>query len=207
MREALHWVLDRMDTPIGELMIVVDTGGRLRATDWTVCGSAPVHERAQAKRLDRGDGSARLIVSDERQHRMLRQLRRQYGVEIALEPVTNPGGVTTALAAYFAGNLAAIDPLPVETAGTPFQRAVWKALRTIPCGTTVSYSELARRIGRQSAVRAVGFANGSNPVSIVVPCHRVVGSNGALTGYGGGLDRKRWLLAHEERLSGAIWPP
>jgi methylated-DNA-[protein]-cysteine S-methyltransferase len=99
--------------------------------------------------------------------------------------------------AYFRGELRAIDGLRVETRGTPFQRAVWTALREIPCGTTVSYSDLARRIERPSAVRAVGLANGANPVAIVVPCHRVVGAGGALTGYGGGLSRKRWLLAHE----------
>jgi methylated-DNA-[protein]-cysteine S-methyltransferase len=110
---------------------------------------------------------------------------------------TNPAGLTDAIAAYFAGDLAAIDGLPVETRGTPFQRAVWSGLRAIPCGTTVSYSELARRIGRPAAVRAVGLANGANPVGVVVPCHRVIGKGGTLVGYGGGLERKRWLLAHE----------
>jgi methylated-DNA-[protein]-cysteine S-methyltransferase len=98
---------------------------------------------------------------------------------------------------YFEGDLGVIERLPVETGGTVFQRTVWKALRDIPCGVTVSYAELARRIERPSAVRAVGLANGANPVGIVVPCHRVVGSNGTLTGYGGGIERKRWLLAHE----------
>jgi methylated-DNA-[protein]-cysteine S-methyltransferase len=87
--------------------------------------------------------------------------------------------------------------LPVETGGTAFQRRVWEALRTIPVGTTVSYLEMARRVGAPDAVRAVGAANGANPVAIVLPCHRVIGSNGRLVGYGGGLDRKRWLLAHE----------
>jgi methylated-DNA-[protein]-cysteine S-methyltransferase len=81
--------------------------------------------------------------------------------------------------------------------GTDFQRAVWKALCTVPCGQTLSYGALARRIGRPKAVRAVGLANGANPIGIVVPCHRVIGADGTLTGYGGGLDRKRWLLAHE----------
>jgi methylated-DNA-[protein]-cysteine S-methyltransferase len=87
--------------------------------------------------------------------------------------------------------------------GTEFQRAVWNALRSIPCGETLSYGALARRIGRPSAVRAVGLANGANPVGVVVPCHRVIGSDGTLTGYGGGLSRKRWLLEHESALHGA----
>jgi len=98
---------------------------------------------------------------------------------------------------YFRGELDALDSLPVDTGGTPFQRRVWEALRTIPVGTTVSYLEMARRVGAPDAVRAVGAANGANPVAIVLPCHRVIGSNGRLVGYGGGLDRKRWLLAHE----------
>jgi methylated-DNA-[protein]-cysteine S-methyltransferase len=93
--------------------------------------------------------------------------------------------------------------LPVKTAGTKFQREVWRALRYIPCGKTISYGELARRIGRPKAVRAVGLANGSNPIGVVVPCHRVIGSNGTLTGYGGGLHRKRWLLQHENALAEA----
>ncbi len=104
--------------------------------------------------------------------------------------------VRAQLRAYFAGELRAFD-VPLAVAGTPFQRAVWEALLAIPYGETVSYGELARRIGRPAAVRAVGLANGRNPVSIVVPCHRVIGSSGALTGYGGGLDRKRHLLALE----------
>src|SRR5450432_3910453 len=102
------------------------------------------------------------------------------------------------LAEYFAGQRTGFD-LPVELAGTGFQRRVWAALREIPYGETVSYGELARRIGQPSASRAVGLANGQNPISIVVPCHRVIGANGSLTGYGGGLERKRWLLAHESK--------
>jgi len=109
----------------------------------------------------------------------------------------DPGGLTSALRAYFEGELAAIRELPVVFGGTDFQRSVWRSLRKIPCGETRSYGDLARQIGRPKAVRAVGLANGSNPIGIVVPCHRVIGANGTLTGYGGGLDRKRWLLAHE----------
>jgi methylated-DNA-[protein]-cysteine S-methyltransferase len=105
------------------------------------------------------------------------------------------------LKSYFAGELTSFD-LPLSLEGTDFQRAVWAGLRDIPYGETISYGELARRIGQPSASRAVGLANGRNPVSIVVPCHRVVGSDGSLTGYGGGLGRKQYLLALEQRVSG-----
>jgi len=103
------------------------------------------------------------------------------------------------LDAYFAGELTGFV-IPLAPAGTPFQQRVWAALRGIAFGETVSYSEIARRIGAPDAVRAVGAANGRNPLSIVVPCHRVIGSDGALTGFGGGIERKRWLLAHEGAL-------
>lgn len=102
-----------------------------------------------------------------------------------------------ALRRYFDGQLDALDTIPVELNGTEFQKKVWQALRRIPCGTATSYAELARRIGSASAVRAVGAANGANPVAVIVPCHRVIGSDGSLIGYGGGLERKQWLLAHE----------
>jgi len=104
-----------------------------------------------------------------------------------------------AFARYFAGDAAALAELPLDARGTPFQQRVWKALREIPDGATESYGALARRIGRPGAARAVGLANRANPLAIVVPCHRVVGSDGRLSGYAGGLDRKRWLLAHEAR--------
>ena len=100
-------------------------------------------------------------------------------------------------AAYFKGDLTAIDGLKVANGGTDFQRAVWKALRAIPAGGTITYGALAARLGRPKAARAVGLANGANPIAIVVPCHRVVGADGSLTGYGGGMARKQWLLAHE----------
>jgi methylated-DNA-[protein]-cysteine S-methyltransferase len=100
------------------------------------------------------------------------------------------------LTAYFAGTLTEFD-LPLQMRGTTFQQQVWDMLKTIPYGTTISYWELAQQIGHPKASRAVGLANGHNPVSIVVPCHRVIGANGKLTGYGGGLDRKQWLLNHE----------
>lgn len=101
------------------------------------------------------------------------------------------------LAAYFAGERDTFD-LPLDPRGTPFQLAVWQALRDIPHGRTISYGELARRIGRPAASRAVGAANGANPLAIVVPCHRVIGADGTMTGFGGGIDTKRWLLAFEQ---------
>lgn len=101
------------------------------------------------------------------------------------------------LRAYFEGGLRAFD-LPLAPAGTAFQHAVWHALLKIPFGQTQSYTHIARAIGNPAAVRAVGLANGRNPISIIIPCHRVIGADGSLTGYGGGLDRKRWLLEHEE---------
>jgi len=111
------------------------------------------------------------------------------------------GAAASQLTAYFAGDLTSFD-LPLNLEGTGFQRTVWAGLQGIPYGETISYGELARRIGQPSASRAVGLANGRNPVSIVVPCHRVVGSDGSLTGYGGGLPRKQYLLALEQRVSG-----
>ncbi len=102
------------------------------------------------------------------------------------------------LQAYFTGERHAFD-VPLEPPGTPFQQAVWRALREIPPGVTWSYAALARHVGREGAARAVGSANARNPISIIVPCHRVVGTDGKLTGYGGGLPTKQWLLAHEQR--------
>jgi methylated-DNA-[protein]-cysteine S-methyltransferase len=102
------------------------------------------------------------------------------------------------LADYFAGQLTEFD-LPLAPAGTPFQRRVWAALQAIPYGQTWSYAQLAGKIGQATAVRAVGLANGRNPIALVIPCHRVIGSDGSLTGYGGGLDRKRFLLDLEAR--------
>jgi methylated-DNA-[protein]-cysteine S-methyltransferase len=172
MRETLRLLIDHLPTPIGELHIVCDNDGALRATFWT-----------------------------DREENLRRALERIYApLHIEMEPEQNPHGLADALADYFAGDVCAIDGLAVNTAGTPFQREVWQALREIPCGTTISYGELARRIGRPAAVRAVGLANGANPIGVVVPCHRVIGSNGSLTGYGGGIERKRWLLDHERQL-------
>jgi methylated-DNA-[protein]-cysteine S-methyltransferase len=125
----------------------------------------------------------------------------RHGVETAESVAAGEilGRARTELEEYFAGQRTRFD-LPLELRGTPFQVQIWNALREIPYGTTVSYGWLARRVGRPTAVRAVGAANGRNPVAIVVPCHRVIGANGDLTGFGGGIERKRWLLRHERPL-------
>lgn len=128
--------------------------------------------------------------------RLLRLLGRHYG-HVELQPGDAPAVVINALTAYFAGDFAATEAIAVETGGTAFQRRVWAALRTIPVGKTMTYGALATALGQPSASRAVGLANGANPVGIVVPCHRVIGANGSLTGFGGGLHRKKWLLEHE----------
>jgi methylated-DNA-[protein]-cysteine S-methyltransferase len=111
--------------------------------------------------------------------------------------VHDAGGVRAAFERYFAGEASALDALAVDPGGTPFQAAVWMALREIAAGETWSYQDLALRVGSPLAVRAVGAANGANPVPLVLPCHRVIGKNGKLVGYGGGMDRKVWLLRHE----------
>jgi methylated-DNA-[protein]-cysteine S-methyltransferase len=160
---------DEFDSPLGRLTLIADAEGRLRLLGW--------------------------LEGHQRIERALATLTS--GLELAVRRVDNPHGLRTALQAYFSGQLAAIDDLPVLGEGTPFQRRVWGALREIPRGETWSYSQLASHIGNPAAVRAVGLANGANPIGIVVPCHRVIGADGSLTGYGGGLERKRWLLAHE----------
>ena len=118
--------------------------------------------------------------------------------EERVEKVSDPGGAAGVLRRYFDGDLDALEALEVEMNGTDFQKRVWDALRTVKAGRTSSYAALAKRIGSPAAVRAVGAANGANPVAIIVPCHRVIGANGSLTGYGGGLRRKEWLLRHEK---------
>jgi O-6-methylguanine DNA methyltransferase len=119
----------------------------------------------------------------------------------SLAPGEPPAALTGALAAYFAGTVTALDGLAVARIGSDFQRRVWSALRAIPAGETRSYGQLAAAIGQPTASRAIGLANGANPISIVVPCHRVIGSGGALTGYAGGVERKAWLLRHEGALA------
>jgi len=142
------------------------------------------------------DGALAALVFAEGWPDRRARLVKRFG-DVDLRGAANPAGVSGRLAAYFAGDLGALDAIPVDPGGTPFQRRVWAALRTIPAGETVSYQTLARRIGAPTAVRAVGAANRTNPIGIVVPCHRVIGADGSLTGYGGGIERKRWLLTHE----------
>ncbi len=169
MSEPLQLIIERIATPIGKMVVVADHDGNLRAVDWT-----------------------------DYEPRMQRLLQRHYGADgFKLEPGKVSNKLTEAINRYFAGDLVALDELPVATAGTPFQRSVWHALRDIPSGSTITYAALAERIGKPAAVRAVGLANGANPIGVIVPCHRVIGANGSLTGYGGGIDRKRWLLNHE----------
>lgn len=161
--------IETLPTPIGDLVLVADADGRLCNVDWGDCG------QRQRRLLDRYLGRGRY--------------RLEAAAQISI--------AATALRAYFAGDLAAIDGLAVDPGGTPFQQQAWSALRGIPAGATIRYADLAHRIGRPQASRAAGHANALNPISVVLPCHRVVGSNGALTGYGGGLARKQWLLQHE----------
>lgn len=128
--------------------------------------------------------------------RFLALLRPRFG-DVAFDEADDPGGFASAVRAYFAGRFDALRDVPADGGGTLFQRRVWAMLREIPPGETRSYGELARRLDMPGAARAVGAANGRNPVNLVVPCHRVIGGSGDLTGYGGGVERKRWLLTFE----------
>jgi methylated-DNA-[protein]-cysteine S-methyltransferase len=159
--------LDRLQTPIGTALLVTDADGVLRALDW-----------------------------EDFQARMKGLLRLQYGT-VVLQDARSPKDLRAALTGYFKGDLARLNAIRWSVAGTPFQHKVWTALPAIPPGTTMSYGALAARIDRPKAVRAVGHANGANPISIVVPCHRLIGADGSLVKYGGGIERKRWLLEHE----------
>jgi methylated-DNA-[protein]-cysteine S-methyltransferase len=125
-----------------------------------------------------------------------RYLARRHGAMTKV-PGRVPARVRDALQGYFEGDLAAFDGIEVVARGTAFQERVWNALRKIPAGRTASYADIARWIGQPSAMRAVGLANGQNPVPIIIPCHRIIGRDGSLTGFGGGLERKAWLLRHE----------
>lgn len=163
--------LDRIDTPVGEVLLVTDETGALRALDFS-----------------------------DYEGRMRTLVRRHYG-NMATHVGRAPDKVRNAVERYFAGDMDAFKGVAWKTNGTAFQRRVWDALCAIMPGRTQSYKELAERVGSPKGMRAVGLANGANPVAIVVPCHRVIGANGSLTGYGGGLPRKAWLLAHEGVLS------
>jgi methylated-DNA-[protein]-cysteine S-methyltransferase len=168
--------IDSCRSPLGEVRYAVEDGG---AHDGALC------------LLGFADGWARLVQENE--------ARMGATEEIA---GSGPREIRAALEAYFGGDLRSLDGLAVRTAGTPFQKRVWAALRKIPVGRTLSYGELAQKLGKPGAARAVGAANGSNPVSLVIPCHRVIAADGTLGGYGWGLPRKEWLLRHE----GAILP-
>ena len=183
MTESASFVFDQIDTPIGELTIIADEKGAMRML-WFDGGD----ERPAAGR--------RKITSAEVGWRTAFE-HRFPGATVT--PRRNPFGHCSTLNAYFKGDMDALDRIPVVFGGTPFQNTVWKALRRIPIGTTTSYGALAKKIGEPNAVRAVGLANGANPIGVVVPCHRVIGSDGSLTGYGGGLPRKKWLLEHEAK--------
>ena len=128
--------------------------------------------------------------------RMMSFLHRRYDT-VDLLPKANPLGITQQVAAYLQGNHTVIDHIPVNPGGTPFQQQVWTTLRMIPPGNTWTYGELATALGKPTASRAVGMANSKNPIVIVIPCHRVIGSSKTLVGYSGGVERKRWLLEHE----------
>lgn len=145
------------------------------------------------------DGSLVGLGFEDRCGGLKKFLNRRFGGE-PIEDSKDPAGAASRLAAYFAGDLDAIDKIPVDPGGTPFQRDVWTALRRVGAGRTVAYSDLAKLSGHPDAVRAVGLANARNPIAIVIPCHRVIGADGSLTGYGGGLERKTWLLRHEHVL-------
>jgi methylated-DNA-[protein]-cysteine S-methyltransferase len=163
------FAVDRFATPTGPILVACDRDERLRALYWEDCEA-----------------------------RMHRQLASQYrGASLSWTRGRCPRAIRDAMTDYVDGKLDALAALATETGGTAFQRSVWAALRTIPVGTTLTYAALAQWIQRPLAIRAVGHANGSNPISIVVPCHRVIGSDGSLTGFGGGIERKRWLLDHE----------
>ena len=166
-KPAESFRLDRLSTPIGTALLVTDTAGVLRALDW-----------------------------EEHEPRMRELLRLQYGA-VDLKDARAPSDLRSALTAYFKGDLDRLKAIKWRVAGTPFQRKVWTALPKIPVGTTMSYGALAAKLNVPRAMRAVGHANGSNPISVVVPCHRLIGANGSLIKYGGGLERKRWLLKHE----------
>lgn len=159
---------DRLASPVGTIYLVTDGRGRLRVLEF-----------------------------DDHADRIARVAKKHFDAGEQFIPGPAPAHIRGALDAYFAGDLRAINAIETATAGTDFQRRVWAALRDIPAGTTESYGALAARLGMPKAMRAVGLANGANPIGIVVPCHRVIGANGTLTGYGGGIARKHWLLTHE----------
>jgi methylated-DNA-[protein]-cysteine S-methyltransferase len=167
----IRFLIEQFPSPIGTVLLLTDDEQNVRALDW-----------------------------EDYAPRMHHLLRIHYG-DVTLESRAGASPARRAVEAYFGANREAIDTLPVKTAGTPFQREVWAALRTIRLGETTTYGRIAVALGRPKAMRAVGMANGANPVGLIVPCHRVIGADASLTGYGGGIERKRWLLRHEGALA------
>lgn len=159
--------VDRLKTPIGMALVISDADGALRAFDW-----------------------------EDHSERIKGLLRLQYGA-VDLKETRAPKAIRMALTDYFGGDLAALKTIEWRIAGTDFQRKVWMALPKITPGKTMSYGALAAKLGSPNAMRAVGHANGSNPISVVIPCHRLIAADGSLVKYGSGLERKRWLLEHE----------
>lgn len=168
---TLNLFEEQLSTPIGELIIHTDEQQQARAVDWL-------------------DHRARLELLQKRQY---------LNTTISIQPLAHHSAVYHALEAYFAGDQAAFKTIQCTVNGTEFQKEAWSALLDIPYGNTWSYAQQAQYIQRPKAVRAIGSANGANPISIIIPCHRVIGSDQSLTGYGGGVDRKNWLLEHEKR--------
>jgi methylated-DNA-[protein]-cysteine S-methyltransferase len=173
MTETEAFFFDVVETPVGPLGIVVDQKGVMR----------------------------QLSFDGDKERWRKEFARRCPGAELVQK--RDPFGHAALLKKYFAGDMEALDRIPVVFHGTPFQNKVWKQLRRIPVGQTSSYGALAKKIGEPKAMRAVGLANGSNPIAVVVPCHRVIGADGSLTGFGGGLPRKKWLLEHEAKHTAA----
>jgi methylated-DNA-[protein]-cysteine S-methyltransferase len=145
------------------------------------------------------DGVLLLLEFDDAKDRVAREMQDRFR-DVEMQAATNPFGFSDVMRDYFAGNISVINNLLTDGGGTAFERQVWAELRKIPAGTTKSYGEIARQLGDINLSRAVGTANGRNPIAIVVPCHRVIGADGSMTGYGGGLKRKEWLLRHEGAL-------
>jgi methylated-DNA-[protein]-cysteine S-methyltransferase len=163
-------IYDVIETPVGPLLLTAEVSGLTRV--W----------------FDKGDGSLEPHADWWRAN----DADRDDATAVIVR-------ARTQLDEYFSGRRTRFD-LPLAPAGTPFQKRVWSALADIPYGRTISYIELARTVGDERAVRAVGGANGKNPLPIVLPCHRVIGANGSLAGFGGGIERKRWLLEHEHAI-------
>ncbi len=167
-----------ISSPLGRLLVITDEDDYLRAVDWET------YEKRLMQLLDRHYG--------------------KQGFQLNSAPKKNKSTAAAALQTYFEGDLTSLDSLQVRTGGTSFQKQVWAALRTIPFGKTLTYGDLAKQIENPKAVRAVGLANGANPIGIVVPCHRVIGANGKLTGYAGGVEKKKWLLEHEGAIPASL---